>query len=1043
MADGKVLIEVELNKDDVDQGLNQMENDIKNKVGKISNSVSKLSEQSVDYAKKAALGIVAAGGAFAAFGIKAAGELQATNAQFEQVFGNVQPQAQKAIDAMSKEFGMVNSRLKPSMSKMTSMFKGLGLDTKEAMGLATDAVRMSADAAAFYDVAYEDANASLTSFLKGNYEAGESIGIFANDTQMATFAISKGIVKSTAEWQKLDEATKQATRLEYAKNMQKQAGATGQAAREADGLENVMGNLKQVVIDVAAAFGTPLLGPFIAGAKLAVSVLNRFAAALRENPALVYAIVGAIGTLAAAFGAVVVVSKITKEIALFRQGLGSARAAIALLSNPLFLAVAAVGALVTAFVYFYKSSETFRNKVNGIISSLKQFMVPIGNVIKGIKIFANLLKTILSGNGIPAELDKLEKSFTKMFPESMWTSMVKFVWKINDMKLAIQSIIGIATGSIKSFGDLEEALGGAFGETGTKNIKAIGEAIKSVIGWFKNLLSPVRSAGESMDFVNIAFKLAKAAALSLLGPFGLVIKVVSLVAQALGGGDIQKGITSILDGFSAMATGIKNSGSQVGQSFGDMLAGILTAIGAAIPGIIQGGLSIIAGFISGIAQGLPQVALSATQLILSFTGSILLLIPTIAASATAIIVSFLGALALGLPRIILAGTNLIVSFISGLTVAIPRIVVSVGTLIVTFLGALTSQLPRIINSGVNLLVSFLNGIMNNLPKVVNTVAKLITTYLDAIASKLPSIISSGANLLVKFLNGLARKLPDVITAAVNVINAFINGIANKLPSIVSSAVNLIVQFLRGIATQIPRIVSAAMDLVDAMVRGILQAQNRLTQAVINLMNGMANSINRSAPQMKSAAGNLLRAIINAFPGGALVTAGFNLMAGLARGIGSAVGSVVSKAKEVAGNIVGAVKGAFKIHSPSRVMSDEVGKYIPQGIAVGIDADADEAVKSVNAMNRKIRLAAIKPEAALGLGGKMSVRPSSVSNTTINNSYDKASDNSEIVSLLRTIADKPFIAQMDGKRVTKAISQEMDKAQGNRIKMADWGIEING
>jgi murein DD-endopeptidase MepM/ murein hydrolase activator NlpD len=155
---------------------------------------------------------------------------------------------------------MVPNRLKPSMSQMTSMFKGLGLDTEAAMSKATDAVTASADAAAFYDVSYSDANSALTSFIKGNYEGGEAIGLFANDTQMAQYAIQKGLVGTTAEWSSLDEATKQATRLEYAQNMQNLAGATGQAARESDGLENQLGNVNQAWTDFLAIIGGPVLG---------------------------------------------------------------------------------------------------------------------------------------------------------------------------------------------------------------------------------------------------------------------------------------------------------------------------------------------------------------------------------------------------------------------------------------------------------------------------------------------------------------------------------------------------------------------------------------------------------------------------------------------------------------------------------------------------------------------------------------------------------------------------------------------------------------
>ena len=102
--------------------------------------------------------------------VEAAAGAKAIQAQFEQVFGDMQGDAGKMISSMADEFGMVPTRLKPSMTKMTSMFKGLGMDTEKAMAQASDAVRLSADAAAFYDVSYESANQSLTSFIKGNYE---------------------------------------------------------------------------------------------------------------------------------------------------------------------------------------------------------------------------------------------------------------------------------------------------------------------------------------------------------------------------------------------------------------------------------------------------------------------------------------------------------------------------------------------------------------------------------------------------------------------------------------------------------------------------------------------------------------------------------------------------------------------------------------------------------------------------------------------------------------------------------------------------------
>jgi hypothetical protein len=117
----------------------------------------------------AAAGVAAV--AFGGFGIQAAADMQAMNAQFTQTFGDMEGEAVKSVERMGKEFDMVPNRLKPALSMATSQFKGLGLSTEEAMKQAETAVTMTADAAAFYDKSFEEANAGLNSFVKGKIVA--------------------------------------------------------------------------------------------------------------------------------------------------------------------------------------------------------------------------------------------------------------------------------------------------------------------------------------------------------------------------------------------------------------------------------------------------------------------------------------------------------------------------------------------------------------------------------------------------------------------------------------------------------------------------------------------------------------------------------------------------------------------------------------------------------------------------------------------------------------------------------------------------------
>ena len=68
--------------------------------------------------------------------------------------------------------------------------------------------------------------------------------------------------------------------------------------------------------------------------------------------------------------------------------------------------------------------------------------------------------------------------------------------------------------------------------------------------------------------------------------------------------------------------------------------------------------------------------------------------------------------------------------------------------------------------------------------------------------------------------------------------------------------------------------------------------------------------------------------------------GKNIIQGLANGIRSGISGVANAIRDAAVGAVNAAKNSLDIHSPSRVMRDQIGRYIPEGIAVGIEANAD-------------------------------------------------------------------------------------------------------
>ena len=114
--------------------------------------------------------------------LEAAAQMQASNAQFTTVFGDMETQAREVLNAIGQEMDIVPERLQGSFTQMASFAKTSGLDTAEALDLTSRATRAAADGAAFYDKSIESVTESLQSFLKGNFANDAALGISATET---------------------------------------------------------------------------------------------------------------------------------------------------------------------------------------------------------------------------------------------------------------------------------------------------------------------------------------------------------------------------------------------------------------------------------------------------------------------------------------------------------------------------------------------------------------------------------------------------------------------------------------------------------------------------------------------------------------------------------------------------------------------------------------------------------------------------------------------------------------------------------------------
>ena len=267
-----------------------------------------------------------------------------------------------------------------------------------------------------------------------------------------------------------------------------------------------------------------------------------------------------------------------------------------------------------------------------------------------------------------------------------------------------------------------------------------------------------------------------------------------------------------------------------------------------------------------------------------------------------------------------------------------------------FASNIAAQAPQFIKSGFELLNKLADGIISALPVMIAKIPTIISTFANIINDNGPTILMCGLKLIAKLALGIIQaiptlivNIPKIITAIVDVWSAFnwinlgkmaITGLGNGIKALFG--------FLKG----------TGKEALDTVLINILMLPERLRALGGKGISGLVSGIKSLFGALGGAAKKIFEIIVKALASlpSKMLSIGKNIVEGIWKGIWNMGGWITKKIGDFAGGIVKSFKGFLGIHSPSRIMRDMVGRFIGEGIGVGILGSFDTVRKDIAAFN---------------------------------------------------------------------------------------------
>jgi phage-related protein len=257
--------------------------------------------------------------------------------------------------------------------------------------------------------------------------------------------------------------------------------------------------------------------------------------------------------------------------------------------------------------------------------------------------------------------------------------------------------------------------------------------------------------------------------------------------------------------------------------------------------------------------------------------------------------------------------------------------------------------------------------------LVNTYKKVVT-WANNMVNKAKDVGSKFINKVIEYVKQLPGKVWTWLVNVVSKVTTWASNMLSKAKTAGSDFINKVVDYIKQLPSKVwtwlvsvvtkvgtwssnmvSKAKTAGSNFINKVVEYVKQLPGKIWTWLVQAAGKVVTWGTSLASKGAAAATKLFNAVVNGITGlpGKMLDIGGNIVSGIWNGISNGTQWIKDKISGWVGNVTSFLRDLFGIGSPSKLMRDEVGKWLPAGMAEGITKNSKAAISAVKDMGKKV------------------------------------------------------------------------------------------